>query len=106
PVDDLDHSDGSFAALGHKIGIDATRKSAAEGYTRTWPPDIVMDFDTRTLVSRRWDEYGLADSVPQEDRWSGQGLAALERLLREPAYTPGSVDASALHATELPRANR
>lgn len=74
PVDDLDH--GSYSvAYGTKIGIDATRKSAAEGYTRTWPPDMVMDEKTKTLVARRWHDYGL-DAIAamlQPDDWSGQG---------------------------------
>ena len=74
PVDDLDH--GSYTpALGVKIGVDATRKSAAEGYTRTWPPDMVMDDATRELVQRRWKEYGLdrIERALQADSWSGQG---------------------------------
>jgi 4-hydroxy-3-polyprenylbenzoate decarboxylase len=83
PVDDLDH--GSYSvAYGTKLGIDATRKGAAEGYTREWPPDMVMDAATRSLVSKRWKEYGL-DRVGgslQPDAWSGQGLDAFERLLR------------------------
>jgi len=74
PVDDLDH--GSYSvAYGTKLGIDATRKDAAEGYARTWPPDIVMDERTRAIVSKRWREYGLyriAASL-QPDDWSGQG---------------------------------
>jgi 4-hydroxy-3-polyprenylbenzoate decarboxylase len=72
PVDDLDH--GSYTpALGMKIGVDATRKTAAEGYTREWPPDMVMDQATRDSVSARWSEYGL-DRVKSwvEDAWSGQ----------------------------------
>jgi len=81
PVDDLDHSGSYTPALGHKLGIDATRKRADEGYTRVWPDDIVMDAQTRTLVSQRWAEYGLAALEPREDRWSGQGEAALRRLL-------------------------
>lgn len=82
PVDDLDH--GSYnVAYGTKIGIDATRKTAAEGYDREWPPDIVMDAKTRAAVSKRWHEYGL-DRVSglTPDRWSGQGPGAYERLLR------------------------
>ena len=74
PVDDLDH--GSYTiAYGTKIGIDATRKSAAEGYTREWPPDMIMDPKTKTLVDRRWHEYGLDTmaSMLQPDEWSGQG---------------------------------
>ncbi|HEY5257063.1 MAG TPA: hypothetical protein VIJ12_01645, partial [Candidatus Baltobacteraceae bacterium] len=85
PVDDLDH--GSYTvAYGTKLGIDATRKTAAEGYAREWPPDIVMDDPTRALVDKRWSEYGLdrigAALVP--DDWSGQGRRALDRLLRRP----------------------
>ena len=82
PVDDLDH--GSYApALGVKIGVDATRKSADEGYTREWPPDMVMDENTRKLVSGRWKEYGL-DRIERSlrpDSWSGQGQSAVRRLL-------------------------
>ncbi len=77
PVDDLDH--GSYTiAYGTKVGIDATRKSAAEGYTREWPPDIVMDKATKERVSKRWHEYGL-DRIAQAlvpDGWSGQGPQA------------------------------
>jgi len=82
PVDDLDH--GSYTpALGMKIGVDATRKTAAEGYTREWPPDMVMDASTRSLVTGRWKEYGL-DRIAralEPDAWSGQGAQALGRLL-------------------------
>jgi 4-hydroxy-3-polyprenylbenzoate decarboxylase len=82
PVDDLDH--GSYnVAYGTKIGVDATRKSAAEGYTREWPPDIVMNHETRALVSKRWRDYGL-DRIAKSlrpDPWSGQGEAAYDRLM-------------------------
>jgi 4-hydroxy-3-polyprenylbenzoate decarboxylase len=74
PVDDLDH--GSYTpALGVKIGVDATRKTAAEGYTREWPPDMIMDDATRKLVTERWSAYGL-DKIERKfrpDSWSGQG---------------------------------
>lgn len=84
PVDDLDH--GSYSvAYGTKLGIDATRKTAAEGYTREWPPDMIMDTATRERVSKRWREYGLdriAAAALQPDDWSGQGPAAYDRLLR------------------------
>jgi 4-hydroxy-3-polyprenylbenzoate decarboxylase len=83
PVDDLDH--GSYSvAYGMKMGIDATRKDASEGYTREWPPDMRMDAATRDRVTQRWGSYGL-DRVLQSlggDAWSGQGAAAYERLLR------------------------
>ena len=74
PVDDLDH--GSYkVALGMKVGVDATRKSAGEGYTREWPPDIEMNEQTRALVDRRWKEYGLERVLRSAvyDPWSGQG---------------------------------
>jgi len=83
PVDDLDH--GSYnVAYGTKIGIDATRKSAAEGYEREWPPDIVMDTKTQQLVTKRWRDYGL-DTISKAlvaDAWSGQGPNAYQRLMR------------------------
>ncbi|HVA29209.1 MAG TPA: menaquinone biosynthesis decarboxylase, partial [Candidatus Baltobacteraceae bacterium] len=82
PVDDLDH--GSYnVAYGTKLGIDATRKTVAEGYTREWPPDIAMDEQTKALVTKRWRDYGLdriAKSL-QPDEWSGQGPRAYERLM-------------------------
>jgi 4-hydroxy-3-polyprenylbenzoate decarboxylase len=74
PVDDLDH--GSYnVAYGVKVGVDATRKDASEGYTRQWPPDMIMDRETRELVSRRWREYGLEkiQDALTADAWSGQG---------------------------------
>jgi 4-hydroxy-3-polyprenylbenzoate decarboxylase len=39
PVDDLDDA-ADLPAYGGKMGIDATRKSAAEGYQRTWPARV------------------------------------------------------------------
>jgi 4-hydroxy-3-polyprenylbenzoate decarboxylase len=44
---------------GSKLGVDATRKLPAEGYSRIWPEEIVMDAATRELVTRRWKDYGL-----------------------------------------------
>jgi 4-hydroxy-3-polyprenylbenzoate decarboxylase len=40
PVDDLDDA-ADLPAFGGKMGIDATRKWASEGYTRTWPERVV-----------------------------------------------------------------
>ena len=83
PVDDLDH--GSYnVAYGTKIGIDATRKDESEGYTRAWPPDMVMDGETRRLVSERWRTYGLdrISTALRSDDWSGQGPQAYARLMR------------------------
>ncbi|WP_322748809.1 MULTISPECIES: menaquinone biosynthesis decarboxylase [unclassified Frankia] len=60
PVDHLDHA--SYEQFfGGKIGVDATRKLATEGYRREggWPAEAVMDQATRDLVTRRWKKYGL-----------------------------------------------
>jgi 4-hydroxy-3-polyprenylbenzoate decarboxylase len=95
PVDDLDHAGSYLVALGHKLGIDATRKGADEGYARVWPPEIVMDEATRELVNRRWHEYGLRLGGTG-DAWSGQGEAALRKLLESPALKADSPDRAKL----------
>jgi 4-hydroxy-3-polyprenylbenzoate decarboxylase len=56
PTDALDHASYRFA-YGGKIGIDATAKGPADGYTRGWPEPVVMAEGIRGLVSRRWAEY-------------------------------------------------
>jgi 4-hydroxy-3-polyprenylbenzoate decarboxylase len=89
PVDDLDH--GSYTiAYGTKIGIDATRKNASEGYAREWPPEMVMNAQTQRHVSERWSEYGLdrIERALTPDDWSGQGPAAAARFGRSTATTP------------------
>ncbi len=58
PVDDLDHASAT-ARYGSKVGVDATAKSAMEGRSRDWPPDIVMTDDIKRLVDSRWGEYGI-----------------------------------------------
>ena len=58
PVDVLDHA-SPRPLIGGKLGIDATRKTEADGYTREWPPDILMSPDIKALVDRRWEEYGI-----------------------------------------------
>jgi 4-hydroxy-3-polyprenylbenzoate decarboxylase len=98
PVDDLDHSGSYRPAVGHKLGIDATRKTADEGYARVWPDEIVMDDDTRALVTKRWNEYGLGDLAGVADAWSGQGPAALARLLASAGVARASLDSSRLRA--------
>jgi 4-hydroxy-3-polyprenylbenzoate decarboxylase len=83
PVDDLDH--GSYSvAYGTKVGIDATRKDASEGYTRGWPAETIMDDETRTLVTERWRTNGLSalERAIASDDWSGQGSQAYARLTR------------------------
>ncbi|HEV2037665.1 MAG TPA: menaquinone biosynthesis decarboxylase, partial [Candidatus Eremiobacteraceae bacterium] len=64
PVDALDHA-APLPALGTKLGIDATRKSAEEGYLREWPGPIVMSDDVKQAVRRRWQEFGLDQRLPQ-----------------------------------------
>jgi len=58
PVETLDHA-SRLPKYGSKMGVDATRKWPEEGFTRSWPDEIVMDEATRRLVDRRWKEYGL-----------------------------------------------
>ncbi len=42
PADVLDHATSEMA-IGSKLGLDATRKLAGEGFKRKWPPLIKMD---------------------------------------------------------------
>ncbi len=58
PVDSLDHA-SRMANYGSKMGIDATRKWAAEGFTRPWPPMIEMDRETKQRVDQIWKKLGL-----------------------------------------------
>ena len=58
PLDELDHAAAKDFG-GSKIGIDATRKSEAEGMERPWPEDIVMTEEIKRRVETRWREYGL-----------------------------------------------
>ena len=53
PIDSLDHS-SRLPNFGSKMGIDATRKWASEGFTRPWPQEIVMDAKTKALVDSKW----------------------------------------------------
>jgi len=53
PVDSLDHA-SRLPDYGSKMGIDATRKWASEGFNRPWPDEIVMDAKTKALVDSKW----------------------------------------------------
>ena len=53
PVDSLDHA-SRLPDYGSKMGVDATRKWASEGFTRPWPDEIVMDAKTKALVDGKW----------------------------------------------------
>ena len=58
PVDALEHA-SPVPHYGSKMGIDATRKWASEGFSREWPEDIAMSEEIMNLVTRRWKEYGF-----------------------------------------------
>jgi 4-hydroxy-3-polyprenylbenzoate decarboxylase len=53
PVDSLDHA-SRLPNYGSKMGIDATRKWASEGFSRPWPDEILMDSRTKALVDSKW----------------------------------------------------
>jgi 4-hydroxy-3-polyprenylbenzoate decarboxylase len=60
PIDDLDHASAT-PKFGSKVGIDATAKMEPEGgRTREWPPDVVMSPEIKTLVDRKWADYGIS----------------------------------------------
>ncbi|MFZ0663380.1 MAG: UbiD family decarboxylase [Acidobacteriaceae bacterium] len=58
PVDSLDHA-SRMPNYGSKMGIDATRKWAAEGFTRPWPAVIEMDATTKARVDGIWKKLGI-----------------------------------------------
>jgi 4-hydroxy-3-polyprenylbenzoate decarboxylase len=58
PVDSLDHS-SRLPNYGSKMGIDATRKWAAEGFNRPWPAEIEMDAATKARVDGIWKKLGI-----------------------------------------------
>jgi 4-hydroxy-3-polyprenylbenzoate decarboxylase len=76
PLDHLDHAP-SLQFYGGKLGIDATHKGPAEG-ARPWPEEIVMTDDVRSLVDRRWNEYG----IDLDASANGSGRRSLRQLLR------------------------
>jgi len=49
PADVLDHATSEMA-IGTKLGIDATRKLAGEGFKRAWPPLIKMSDEVRRKI--------------------------------------------------------
>ena len=58
PTDTLDPA-SPLVNLGSKIGIDATQKTAAEGYTREIQKQVQADSDTKDLVDSRWSDYNI-----------------------------------------------
>ena len=53
PIDSLDHA-SRLPNFGSKMGIDATRKWTSEGFTRSWPGEILMDEQTKGRVDAKW----------------------------------------------------
>ena len=58
PMDTLDHA-ARLQDFGSKMGIDATRKWASEGFTRPWPDEILMDEKTKARVDGLWKSLGI-----------------------------------------------
>lgn len=58
PVDTLDHA-SRLPNYGSKMGIDATRKWAAEGFTRQWPPMLKMSKEVTAKVDSLWPKLGI-----------------------------------------------
>jgi 4-hydroxy-3-polyprenylbenzoate decarboxylase len=58
PVDSLDHA-SRLPNFGSKMGIDATRKWAAEGFTRPWPPMLKMDPAITAKIDALWKKLGI-----------------------------------------------
>lgn len=59
-----DHA-APVAGMGHKMGIDATRKLPEEGHPRPWPQQLAMSADVKALVDGRWGEYGFHRPVEE-----------------------------------------
>jgi 4-hydroxy-3-polyprenylbenzoate decarboxylase len=58
PVDTLDHA-SRLPNYGSKMGIDATRKWAAEGFTRVWPTMMTMPDEVKAKVDSVWKKLGI-----------------------------------------------
>ena len=62
PVDDLDDA-GDLPAYGGKMGIDATRKWASEGFTRPWPTADHVSGPAAQKADALWEKIRKAGSV-------------------------------------------
>ncbi len=58
PVDSLDHA-SRLPNYGSKMGIDATKKWPAEGFTRPWPGEIRTTPEVKQRVDELWKKAGL-----------------------------------------------
>ena len=55
PVDDLEDA-SDLPAYGSKMGIDATRKWASEGFKRTWPTKISTTAAATAKADEMWEK--------------------------------------------------
>ena len=55
PIDSLDHA-SRLPNLGSKMGIDATKKWPAEGFTRPWPKKIATAEQTARRADQLWEK--------------------------------------------------
>jgi 4-hydroxy-3-polyprenylbenzoate decarboxylase len=62
PVDVLDNS-SEFPRYGSKMVIDATKKMPEEGFSREWPPDILMLEAVKNKIDQIWPELGINISL-------------------------------------------
>jgi 4-hydroxy-3-polyprenylbenzoate decarboxylase len=58
PVDSLDHA-SRLPNFGSKMGIDATRKWPAEGFTRPWPQMLTQDPAVVAKIDALWKKLGI-----------------------------------------------
>ncbi len=58
PTSMSDHA-APLRGVGHKLGIDATRKLPEEGHEREWPEEVTIPTEVQEQINQRWSEYGL-----------------------------------------------
>lgn len=58
PIDVLDHA-SPLMAFGSKMGVDATRKWADEGFTREWPEVLSIPADVKAKIDQIWKTLGI-----------------------------------------------
>ncbi len=58
PVDQLEHA-SRLPCFGSKMGVDATRKWASEGFSRPWPDEVKMDEGAKRRIDELWIKLQL-----------------------------------------------
>jgi 4-hydroxy-3-polyprenylbenzoate decarboxylase len=66
PTHAFDHAT-PVAGMGHKLGIDATRKLPEEGHPRPWPEQLRFPDEVTHRIAERWQHYGLDIAYPFPD---------------------------------------